>query len=54
MTQTKHPAWDIAKQVKSDGMKCKCDLDNWEPERLTRHSLGFRIQKQAIAKSRGE
>ena len=29
-------------------MHCNCDLDNWEPEKLTGHSCVCRIHKQAI------
>lgn len=31
------------------GMRCNCDLDNWEPERETGHSFVCRIHKAAKA-----
>jgi hypothetical protein len=39
---------EIAKQLRADGMRCNCDLDNWEPERSTGHSWVCRIHKKAI------
>ena len=39
----------IAKELKDGGMRCNCDLDNWEPERSTGHSNVCRIHKRAIA-----
>jgi len=30
------------------GMRCNCDLDNWEPERNTGHSCVCRIHKSAV------
>jgi hypothetical protein len=36
-------------------MKCNCDLDNWEPERATGHSVVCRIHREAIMRwARGE
>lgn len=40
---------EIATAVKADGMRCNCDLDNWEPERTTDHSRVCRIHKMAMA-----
>ena len=40
---------EIAKELKSNGMRCNCDLDNWEPERSTGHSHVCRIHKRVIA-----
>lgn len=40
---------EIAKALKDEGMRCNCDLDNWEPERTTGHSCVCRIHKRAIA-----
>ena len=40
---------EIAKQLKDEGMRCNCDLDNWEPERSTGHEQGCRIHKLAMA-----
>lgn len=40
----------IAEQLKADGMRCNCDLDNWEPERTTGHSHVCRIHKAAREK----
>ena len=38
-----------AKTLRDGGMRCNCDLDNWEPERSTGHSHVCRIHKAAIA-----
>ncbi len=38
----------IAKELKEGGMRCNCDLDNWEPERSTGHSHVCRIHKQVM------
>ena len=43
----------IAKELKKT-MQCNCDLDNWQPERSTGHSLVCRIHKAIIAKDRDE
>lgn len=29
-------------------MQCNCDLDRWEPERSSGHSLACRIHKAAV------
>jgi hypothetical protein len=39
---------EIANRLKSDGMRCNCDLDNWEPEQTTGHSWVCRIHKAAM------
>ena len=33
-------------------MQCNCDLDNWEPERITGHSHVCRIHRYAMSKYR--
>lgn len=38
---------DIAAKLKSVGMRCNCDLDNWEPEIISGHSYFCRIHKAA-------
>jgi hypothetical protein len=38
----------IAAELKAGGMRCNCDLDNWEPERSTGHSHVCRIHKAAV------
>lgn len=38
---------EIASKLKADGMRCNCDLDNWEPEKSTGHSWVCRIHKEA-------
>lgn len=43
---------DYARDLREGGMRCNCDLDNWEPERSTGHSWVCRIHKAAIAKAR--
>lgn len=39
---------EIASEIKAGGMRCNCDLDNWEPEASTGHSHVCRIHKRAI------
>ena len=38
---------EIAVCLRSAGMGCNCDLDNWEPEAATGHSQGCRIHTKA-------
>ena len=38
----------IAEELKAGGMRCNCDLDNWQPERTTGHSCVCRIHKAAM------
>lgn len=40
---------EIADELRSNGMQCNCDLDNWQPERSTGHSTVCRIHKRAMA-----
>lgn len=40
---------EIVKDLKDSGMRCNCDLDNWQPETSTGHSWVCRIHKRAIA-----
>ena len=42
---------EIAKEIKAGGVRCNCDLDNWEPEHDTGHSHVCRIHKLTIAKN---
>ena len=42
----------IAAKLKNNGMRCNCDLDNWEPERSTGHSWICRIHKKAVRLSK--
>lgn len=39
----------ISKELRDNGMRCNCDLDNWQPERSTGHSHVCRIHKRAMA-----
>ena len=39
---------EIAGGVRSKGMGCNCDLDNWEPQQSTGHSWVCRIHKKAV------
>lgn len=39
---------DIVKQIEKT-VACRCDLDNWEPEKSTGHSWICPIHKAAIA-----
>lgn len=43
---------EIARTLKDQGMKCNCDLDNWEPEASTGHSWVCRIHKAARERDR--
>lgn len=36
--------------AKVEGMRCNCDLDNWQPLPLTGHSVVCRIHKAATAR----
>lgn len=36
---------DIARKLREEGMRCNCDLDNWEPDTDTGHSWVCRIHK---------
>lgn len=38
-----------ADELYAGGMRCNCDLDNWEPERDTGHSWVCRIHKAVKA-----
>ncbi len=38
----------IAAQLYAGGMRCNCDLDNWQPERSTGHTSVCRIHKSAL------
>ena len=40
---------ELVDQVKADGQRCFCDLDNWEPEPDTGHSWVCPIDKRARA-----
>ena len=52
MSESTESAREIAKRLKATGLKCNCDLDNWQPEASTGHSWVCRIHKAAIAKSK--
>ena len=38
---------EIASKLRDDGMRCNCDLDNWQPNIDTGHSWVCRIDKEA-------
>lgn len=42
---------EIAQEI-ARTTQCNCDLDNWEPEKLTGHSWVCRIHKLAIEQSK--
>ena len=44
---------EIAKELKESGLRCNCDLDNWQPDTRTGHSWVCRIHKKAKAIHRG-
>ena len=48
MSEEKREFREIAKDLQDSGMRCNCDLDNWEPERTTGHSCVCRIHKTAM------
>lgn len=50
MTDKKTPR-DYATELRAEGMRCNCDLDNWEPEASTGHSWVCRIHKTATARA---
>ena len=40
---------EIASYLRNtQGMRCNCDLDSWEPERATGHSHVCRIHRAAV------
>jgi len=41
-----------AAALRASGMRCNCDLDNWEPERSTGHSHVCRIHNAATLAAR--
>lgn len=53
MTDKKKTPREHAAELEANGMRCNCDLDNWQPEASTGHSWVCRIHKAAIAKSEG-
>lgn len=42
----------IVSQLRADGMRCNCDLDNWQPEKSTGHSHVCRIHNIAMIRYR--
>ena len=42
------PTRQIAANLKASGMRCNCDLDNWEPEQSTGHSQVCRIHAMTM------
>ena len=38
----------FAQELYDGGMRCNCDLDNWEPESTTGHSHVCRIHAKAL------
>lgn len=38
----------LVQRIIDEGMRCNCDLDNWEPEPYTGHSWVCRIHKEAM------
>jgi len=45
---------EIVKELKESGMRCYCDLDNWQPEGDTGHSWVCPIHKTAKERRRKE
>ena len=39
---------EIVKELKENGLRCNCDLDNWQPEK-TGHSWVCRIHRKTIS-----
>lgn len=48
MNQDPRDLREIAQTLNAEGMRCNCDLDNWEPELTTGHSCVCRIHKTAV------
>ena len=48
MSEKEKTLREFAAELKSGGMQCNCDLDNWEPNQTTGHSNVCRIHKRAI------
>ena len=48
MSKDKRELKEIAQSLRDEGMRCNCDLDNWEPEKSTGHSHVCRIHKRAM------
>lgn len=51
VTPADAPKLDVkayAATLKSGGMRCNCDLDNWQPEATTGHSHVCRIHRAAL------
>ena len=46
-TETKKTIREHVADLVAGGMRCNCDLDNWEPNRSTGHSDVCRIHKAA-------
>jgi len=42
---------EIVKKLRAEGMRCNCDLDNWQPEASTGHSWVCRIHKAVIKRA---
>jgi hypothetical protein len=42
----------IVDEIKKEGVRCFCDLDNWQPEESTGHSWVCPIHKKAVARFR--
>jgi hypothetical protein len=38
---------EIVEKIISEGVRCNCDLDNWEPTKATGHSCVCRINRMA-------
>ena len=47
--ETRQQLRAAAARLKEGGMRCNCDLDNWQPENTTGHSWVCRIHKAAWA-----
>lgn len=49
MTTVVETLAETAARLRRDGMRCNCDLDNWQPESDTGHSWVCRIHVAAKA-----
>lgn len=43
---------EIAADVEKEGVRCNCDLDNWQPENTTGHSWVCNIHRIAMERNR--
>ena len=45
---------EYVEELKAEGIRCACDLDNWEPERGSGHSRVCPLHKIAYQRARND